>query len=166
VTVVDTDPLTGSTAEFDPDRIYRYSLTRTWNPHRLPLVFVMLNPSTADAFVEDPTIRRCLGFARLWGSGGLIVLNAYALRATDPKALRAHPDPVGPDNDAVISRHLTASIGRVVVAWGAHATPERASHVRALIERAGHRPTCLGRTKAGAPRHPLYLRADSQAVPL
>lgn len=162
----DVDPITGATAEFDPDRVYRYSLTRQWNRHRLPLVFVMLNPSTADAFVLDPTVRRCIGFAQAWGAGGLIVLNAYALRATDPKALRSHPDPVGPDNDEVIRRHLSAFIGRVVVAWGAHAAPERAAQVRYLIEIAGHRPTCLGRTKAGAPRHPLYLRADSQPVPL
>jgi hypothetical protein len=167
-TVLDStaDLATQATAEFSPCRSYRYALTRTWDTRRLPLVFVMLNPSTADAFTVDPTIRRCIGFAQTWGAGGLLVLNVYGLRSTDPRALRTHPDPVGPANDATIVARLAQPIARVIGAWGAHAEPERARYVADLIREAGHRPVCLGRTKAGAPRHPLYLRANSQPVDL
>lgn len=167
-TVLDrvADLATEATAEFSECRTYRYALTRTWDAGRLPLAFVMLNPSTADAFTVDPTIRRCLGFAQAWGAGGLLVLNVYGLRSTDPKALRGHSDPVGPDNDATIVTRLANPMARVVGAWGAHARPDRAAYVIDLIREAGHQPVCLGRTKAGAPRHPLYLRADSQPDPL
>lgn len=168
LTVLDraVDLATEATAEFSPCRSYRYALTRTWDDRRLPLAFVMLNPSIADAFTVDPTIRRCLGFARQWGAGGLLVLNVYGLRATDPKALRGHPDPIGPANDVTIAARLAQPVARVIGAWGSHADPDRAHYVIDLIREAGHRPVCLGRTKSGAPRHPLYLRADSQSSPL
>lgn len=161
-TVIDrvSDLAVEATAEFSPCRTYRYALTRTWDTRRLPLAFVMLNPSTADAFIVDPTVRRCLGFAQRWGAGGLLVLNVYGLRSADPRVLRRHPDPVGPQNDAIIVARLAEPIARVVGAWGAHADPGRARYVVDLIRQAGHRPVCLGRTQAGAPRHPLYLRAD------
>ena len=158
-----SDLIADSTATFSACRTYRYALTRTWSDARLPLAFVMLNPSTADAFTVDPTIRRCLGFARRWGAGGLLVLNAYGLRSIDPKVLRGHPDPIGPSNDAVIAERLAAPAARVVVAWGAHAEPDRARHVAELICAAGHRPACLGRTKTGAPRHPLYVASATLA---
>ena len=124
-----------------------------------PVGFVMLNPSTADAERDDPTIRRVRGLARGLGYGRVVVANLYALRATDPKALRTHPDPVGPEGD----RHLAALAGEVpdiVCAWGVHAAPERARAVAALLGAAGARLWHLGLTKAGAPRHPLYVRRD------
>lgn len=151
-----------ATATFSPCRAYRYALTRRWD-NRPPAVFVMLNPSTADAFVVDPTVRRCLGFARSWGAGGLVVLNAFGLRSTNPMALYRHGDPVGPDNDTVIADVLSAApAGPVVVAWGAHGTlGGRDRRVADLICRLGLATMCLGMTKGGSPRHPLYVRGET-----
>ncbi len=122
----------------------------------------MLNPSTADAERDDPTIRRCAGFARSWGFGGMTVVNLFALRATDPARLRRARDPVGRDND----RHIAAaaSAGLVVVAWGVHGRlGERDRAVLALL--SGCRPGCLGTTRGGHPRHPLYLPAATRCRP-
>jgi hypothetical protein len=155
-------------AAISDDGLYRYSLTRIWDACALaaPATFIMLNPSTADAIVDDPTIRRCVAFAKAWGCGGLHVLNLYALRSTDPRGLWTAPDPVGPDNDA----HLTDAACRarhygspLVAAWGMNAKPGRTLQVRALPCMSALR--CLGVTKSGAPRHPLYLRSDSTLSP-
>lgn len=157
-------------ADLSPDGVYRYSLARRWNepmPERLPVLdlWIMLNPSTADAEVDDPTIRRCIAFSRSWGADGLRVVNLFALRSTDPAALQRHPDPIGPKNDATLELLARASRelgGRVICAWGAHPmATERARIVRRLIGPA----VCLGTTKAGAPRHPLYVRGDVQPTP-
>src|SRR4028119_2392792 len=86
-------------AIFDPTRTYRYALWRTWDAARPPVAFVLLNPSTADARRDDPTIRRCANFARTWGFGGLEVVNLFAFRATHPTDLKCAADPVGPQND-------------------------------------------------------------------
>lgn len=137
---------------------YRYTLDRVWDT-TLPLaLFVMLNPSTADAREDDPTIRRCRTFAAREGCGSLTVVNLFALRATDPAELRKHPDPVGPDN----ARWLAASLGRkpavTIAAWGAHPfAASRADDVARYITEHGVRLHCLGTSKAGHPRHPLYL---------
>lgn len=143
---------------------YRYRLERDLGAigaTRGAVAFVMLNPSTADETANDPTVRRCIGFAARWGYTRLIVGNAYAWRSTDPDALWSAADPVGPDND----RHLE-QIARdaelVVCAWGAHAKPHRVAAVRHAIERAGRQPHALAFTAAGQPRHPLYLRGDMQ----
>lgn len=150
-----TAPPVRSDAVLSEDGTYRYSLRRWWAP--TPLVrFIMLNPSTADATVDDPTIRRCMGFARAWGYGGIVVHNLYALRATDPGALLAHPDPIGPDNDEHLRRGASAAL--TVCAWGAHPMAgRRADEVIGLLLGLGDAPHHLGLTKAGAPRHPLYL---------
>jgi hypothetical protein len=95
-----------TTAVFSADRRYRYALTRRWDQARPWVTFVMLNPSTADAFRLDPTVTRCRSRARLLGAGGLLVLNLFAVRATDPRDMRTHPDPVGPDNDWVIGEYI------------------------------------------------------------
>lgn len=145
-------------AVFDPAHTYRYLLEHRWAV-AAPMVLVMLNPSTADATREDPTMRRALRFARREGCGGLIVVNLFALRATDPAGLAAHPDPVGPDNDQI----LCAAAGRgtpVVAAWGAHGTLH--ARDRAVLRLlAPARLWCLGLTAGGQPRHPLYLPADA-----
>lgn len=156
-----------STATFSQGRTYRYALTRGWDAARPLAVFIMLNPSTADALADDPTIRRCISFAQSWTAGGLLVLNLFGLRATDPKVLRRHPDPVGPDNDLVIADRLSGAepVGPVICAWGSHAgVAERADRVLALLRNRAIRPLCLGTTKAGHPRHPLYVRGDTAAV--
>lgn len=155
-----------ATATFSRCRTYRYLLTRRWTAEQPAAAFVMLNPSTADAFAEDPTIRRCISFARSWGAGGVLVLNLFALRATDPRALRHHPDPVGPDNDLVIAAALSADrLGPVVCAWGIYGLLNgRAERITALVrDLLGVPPLCLGATKDGHPRHPLYVRGDTAA---
>jgi len=157
-----------ATATFSPDRTYRYLLTRRWRGDAPVAAFIMLNPSTADAFMVDPTIRRCISFARSWSAGGLLVLNLFALRSTDPSILRGHPDPVGPDNDRVIAAQLANAdvlVGPVVCAWGTHGSLKgRDETVAALIRARGFRPLCLGTTKDGHPRHPLYVPASTAAV--
>lgn len=149
------------TAEISPDGVYRYELTRRWGDG--PFVcWVMLNPSTADAEVDDQTIGRCIGFARRWNMAGLKVVNLYALRATDPQALKTHPDPIGCDNAGYVHEAICAS-AFVVVAWGA-SDPHRGSgggDILASAWGANVPVSCLGRTRAGFPRHPLYLKADT-----
>ncbi|KUN38306.1 hypothetical protein AQJ27_45175 [Streptomyces olivochromogenes] len=139
-------------------RTYRYLLTRIWDSTIAPAVFVMLNPSTADAMDDDPTIRRCTSFARREGAGGLVVVNLFALCSTDPRALRHHPDPVGPVNDAFI-RRATASASTVVVAWGAAGVEHngRGARIAETLRARGVQLQCLGQTSTGQPRHPLYL---------
>jgi hypothetical protein len=149
-------------AVFDPSRRYRYRLWRRWAAGA-PVLFVMLNPSTADAERDDPTIRRCVGFARAWGFAGMTVVNLFALRATDPARLRRARDPVGRDNDCHIAA-AAAGAGTVVVAWGTHG--ELGARDRAVLALlAPHRPRCLGLTRGGHPRHPLYLPARTASRP-
>ena len=154
------------TASIDESRTYRYHLGRVWDPLILErCCFIMLNPSTADAEVDDPTIRRCIGFAKAWGYGGLDVLNLYAYRATEPIKLFAAKDAIGPDNDFWIRQKTTnLACQKVVGAWGtASWAQRRAREVRRLVPQEVF---CLGHTKAGHPRHPLYTRATAEPVPL
>ena len=124
----------------------------------------MLNPSTADALEDDPTIRRCIGFARDWGFGGIEVVNLFAMRATDPRELDRANDPVGQDNGRYLHRALLRST-LIVLAWGAHGSlRDRAAATRRVVSR--RRPRCLGLTRSGEPRHPLYLRRDAPLVPV
>ena len=149
-----------SGAVFDESGVYRYLLWRKWDRSRPSVAFVLLNPSTADATADDPTIRRCIGFARGWGFGGMEVANLFAFRATTPRLLGSAIDPVGPENDRHL-RELAARAEHVVVAWGnGGALFGRAAAVLPLFE--GRELYCLGVTKAGAPRHPLYVRGDSE----
>lgn len=156
---------TTSDALVSGDGRYRYWLTRTWGTGPYA-TFVMLNPSTADAAVDDPTIRRCVGFAKSWGCAGLNVVNLYALRSTDPKGLWLAEDPVGPECDRYLASFAAtaAHFGTpLIAAWGANAKPERVAHVLRL--NGMQALTALGVTKDGAPRHPLYLRSDAQPEP-
>ncbi|TAA12425.1 DUF1643 domain-containing protein [Pseudoxanthomonas winnipegensis] len=141
---------------------YRYSLGRAGLLGSGTVLFVMLNPSTADADVDDPTIRRCVSFAASWGFKRLEVANLFAFRATDPKAMALAEDPVGPDNDL----HLmcaAARAGLVICAWGVNGVHlQRAARVRAMLTGAGHRLHHLGLTKDGHPKHPLYLAAATE----
>lgn len=146
---------------------YRYLLqqpSEVDHPDRATALFVMLNPSTADAELDDPTIRRCRGFARDWGCAGLNVANLYAYRATKPADLWTAAHPEGPLND-----YYLASLARdhkdFVCAWGANARPERVYAVSEILKASGARLWCLGTTKSGAPRHPLYVRADQPLIP-
>lgn len=131
---------------------FRYRLSRQWGEGGT-VCWVMLNPSTADAAQDDPTIRRCIGFSQAWGYGSLVVVNLFALRSTSPKALYASSDRVGPENDRHIADAATTA-DLVVCAWGNHgALGGRAFEVYRLLPR----PHYLRLTKAAQPEHPLYL---------
>lgn len=155
-----------SLALFSKDYRYRYRLSRQWADQGPTAVFIMLNPSVADAFKSDPTVTRCRGFAEREGCKGLVVLNLFALRSPDPKVLAPAADPVGPFNDAQHQAVLTGWPGDllVIAAWGAHpfATKRAADVTRRVARR--HPLLCLGTTKAGHPRHPLYVKGDAPLV--
>lgn len=149
-------------AVFDQTRTYRYLLERRWNAGPSAL-FVMLNPSSADATENDPTIRRCVAFARREGAAALSVVNLFALRSPNPGILRVHPDPVGPANDAVL-RDAVHRARWVIGAWGTHGTLHARGNAMSTLL-APLRPWCLGLTANGQPRHPLYLPADTPLTP-
>lgn len=144
---------------------YRYTLTRVWDLQP-SMVFVMLNPSTADADEDDATIRKCLGFAKRDRAGGIAVVNLYAWRSTDPAGLKKAADPVGRDNDKHICSVLEGhGVGKVVVAWGANATDStRTDNVLKLIRLCGRKPLCFGKTNGGQPLHPLMLAYETPLV--
>lgn len=153
-------------ALLDPSGAYRYALTRRWAAGRTA-AFVMLNPSTADAAQDDATIRRCVGYAKRWRYGQLLVLNLFGARATDPAVMKRFADPVGPDNDLVIEGALTLpvppalKVGRVVLAWGTHGPHlGRDAKVTQLVRYAWGVPLCLALTAGAHPAHPLRLRGD------
>lgn len=154
---------------------WRYLLDRDFLLDGPTIGFLLHNPSTAGADIEDPTSRRGIGYWRSWGAGRGIFVNPWAGVATDPKELWKMPDPVGPMNDfhiAEAAREVAATDGFFVFAWGAvlppkhlkYAATARLHAVEAIVRDAGCRVCALGATKDGHPRHPLYLRAD--ALPL
>jgi hypothetical protein len=150
-------------ATLDSTGQYRYMLWRVWDCKAPRVAFVMLNPSTADASVDDPTIRRCIGFARTWGYGSLEVVNLFAYRATSPHILRAAVDPVGPDNEA----HLLAIRQKaepVILAWGNQGSFLGRNQM--ILEQMVNIENvyCLGLTTGGHPCHPLYLPAHTKPV--
>ena len=148
-------------ATFDGTGRYRYALWRAWDGDAPRVAFLMLNPSTADARRDDPTIRRCIGFARSWGFGSVEVVNLFAYRTPDPEVLRRAPDPVGPENDRYL-RRAARRAQRLIVAWGNRGgLLGRDEAVMRLLRKDGT-VHCLGRTQAGHPRHPLYLRKDAK----
>lgn len=155
-------------AHFSDDRAYRYALWRTWDEAAGFVMFIGLNPSTADERADDPTIRRCIGFAKAWGYGGIAMLNLFAFRATDPKVMLAASDPVGPENDEWLMNYYETA-GMTIAAWGAHGAYRgrdravcelRRRDPNAKTDTLGECLYCLGRTKHGQPRHPLYLPKD------
>ncbi len=146
-----------STAVYSDDERYRYDLIRIWDASLARIAFVMLNPSTATELANDPTVERCERRARALGYGAFRVTNIFAYRATNPRAMRAQADPVGPANDAAIAEAARWA-DAVVCAWGTHgAHMGRGAQVEALLRGAGHPLTTLGLSKAGHPKHPLYI---------
>lgn len=147
------------------DGPYRYMLGRHWNANQPRVTFIMLNPSTADGSTDDPTIRRCIGFAKAWGYGRLHVVNLYAWRATNPRHLLTADDPAGPRNKVYL-QHAIDQSQLVVAAWGSSIAPlVRAgigrANVAGMARDACHPLQCLGLTAQGHPRHPLFVRADT-----
>ncbi len=154
-----------SVAIYSPCERYRYSLTRTWDSGLGRATFVMLNPSTATEVQNDPTVERCERRARALGFGAFCVTNIFAWRDTDPKAMRRAEDPVGPANDAAI---VDASVwgDLVVCAWGTHGEHlGRGPGVERLLRDAGATLHHLGLSKAGHPKHPLYISYAQQPEP-
>ena len=153
-----------SVAVYSDCERYRYTLTRTWDAAGGRVLFIMLNPSTATEMQNDPTVERCERRARALGYGAFRVCNIFAWRSTDPREMRAQPDPVGPENDAAILEGLNWA-DATIAAWGSHgAHMGRGAYVAALLRSAGTLPQHLGLTKDGQPKHPLYIGYETQPV--
>jgi hypothetical protein len=153
-----------SWAEFSPGRNWRYRLVRVWDSNRPRLAWVILNGSDADEHHTDPTVRRCIGFARAWGYGGVDIANLYGLVSKNPGALLRHADAVGPDND----RHLAAACSEsdlTVLAWGPNARADRARAVARMLLRLAARHggslAVLGWSHGAHPLHPLLAPKDA-----
>ena len=152
-------------AVLSEDKKYRYSLSRIWDESKGYVLFIGLNPSTADANIDDPTIRRCIGFATNWGYGGIKMANLYAKRATDPKKLEGDPYLVGDENyDYIISLSKDASL--IVAAWGANKIlKSHGNQVSYTLDMLKNKEImCLGKTKNGNPRHPLYVPYSQELI--
>jgi hypothetical protein len=153
---------------------YRYDLTRDWSEGRtfhearLPrtVCWVMLNPSTGDAEIDDPTITRCIGFSQREHFDRLVIVNLYAYRTAYPAQLYEQPEAVrfGEGNEDYVRRHIAGS-ELVIAAWGNRVTYGRRHLIAKWAHDAGVPLRCLGRTKSGAPRHPLYLLVDTPLEP-
>ncbi|MBY5933209.1 DUF1643 domain-containing protein [Tateyamaria omphalii] len=154
-----------STAIYSDCERYRYSLTRVWDDSGRRVNFVMLNPSTATEIQNDPTVERCERRARTLGYGSFAVTNIFAWRDTDPRAMRAAQDPIGPDNDAAIHERAQWA-NDVIAAWGTHGEHmERGPAVATLLQGVERPLFHLGLSKAGHPKHPLYLPYAQQPEP-
>lgn len=149
-------------ARFSEDRAYRYTLWRQWASGAEYVLIIGLNPSAADETIDDPTIRRCIGFVRSWGYGALCMVNLFAFRATNPKDMMAADDPIGQDNDLFLL-NLSKNAAIVVAAWGVNGTyRNRDRKVKNLVSNL----YCFGLTKHGHPKHPLYLPKSAMLVPM
>lgn len=147
---------------FSPCRKYRYTLWRHWEGGDGYAMFIGLNPSTADEVQDDPTVRRCINFAKDWGYSALCMTNIFAFRATDPGDMKAVEDPVGTDNDLSLL-YIADHASVVVAAWGVHGVhSNRENEVKRLL---GNKLMCLKLTKDGHPAHPLYLPKTLTPIP-
>lgn len=149
-------------AVFSDCGTYRYTLERVWDETLPRLLFLLLNSSTADAFGDDPTNRRGIDFGRRWGYGTVVFANLFGFRSPDPKVMKAAADPVGPDNDRHILEQASKA-DRIVIAWGTHGHHRsRDLEVLTLLTRSGKPLWHMVLTKAGHPRHPLYLAKTTE----
>tara|TARA_B100000941_G_scaffold154426_1_gene109490 strand:+ start:17049 stop:17528 length:480 start_codon:yes stop_codon:yes gene_type:complete len=149
-----------SNAKFSNDRVYRYALWRTWDQSLEKLLFIGLNPSTADEVKDDPTMRRCIRFSKDFGFGGFIMANIFAFRSTDPKKLKKIKNPIGNKNDFWIKK-LNKEAGMTIAAWGTHGDYlNRGKEVSRMLKNL----YCLRKTKNGFPSHPLYLPANLKPI--
>ncbi len=146
------------------DGLFRYLLERRWDEGP-PLVFVMLNPSTADAEKDDATIRKCIGFAKHYGYNAIAVVNLFAFRATKPKDLKAAGWPVVPGNDQHIIAAARIGVGQVICAWGANANrTKRPAEVMKMLKMQDIKALCLGTTQDGFPLHPCMISYDRPLI--
>ena len=146
---------------FSPCRTYRYTLWRVFKPEGNFAVFIGLNPSTADEITDDPTIRRCIGFAKKWNFAAVCMLNIFAFRNTNPLVLQTVCDPIGPRNNLWIET-IANKADLVVAAWGNRGSYlNRSESIKYLIHKQMY---CLGLTKSGQPKHPLYIAGDMPLI--
>ena len=153
---------------FSADRMYRYTLWREWSDDLFRnrtnegyVMFIGLNPSTADETQDDPTIRRCMGFVKRWGYLTLCMTNLFAFRATDPRKMKAHPKPIGDENDRWLVA-VAREADLIVAAWGVDGRfMARDEEVMKLLDDV----QCLRVTKGGYPEHPLYIPYDTELIP-
>lgn len=147
---------------FSENRLHRYVLKHIWDEDKPVCMFVGLNPSTADEISHDNTVRRCVNFAKDWGYGTLIMTNIFGYRATDPKDMKEFSMPIGVSNDYHLL-DMAESVALVIAAWGTHAEHMN-RHKEVMNLFVDHNLYCLGVTKAGYPKHPLYLKSDLRPV--
>jgi hypothetical protein len=146
---------------------YRYLLERSWGPGAV-LIFVMLNPSVADHNVDDPTLRRCMGFARREGMDGILIANLFALRSPDPVELLRASDPIGPGNARALRKIAVKAAAErtpIACAWGANVSLASGERAATCLSSQGAQLVCLGKTRNGSPRHPLYVRGEQPFEP-
>ena len=149
-----------SDANLSECRQYRYALWRTWDESKPYAMFIGLNPSTADEKEDDPTITRCINFAKTWGYGGLCMANLFAYRSSDPSNLRSTQEPIGLENDAWLKK-LAKEAGVIVAAWGNDgAYLGRSKLVSSNISNL----KCLKINKTGEPAHPLYQPSSATLI--
>ena len=152
--------LVNKNATFSDCRKYRYALSRTWNGKKKTILFIGLNPSTADEKIDDPTIRRCINYAQNWGYGSLLMVNLFAYRATLPSELKNVKNPIGNDNDLHIIE-LSKKADIAVAAWGNEGTLlNRDKEVKKILPNL----MCLKINKSGQPAHPLYQKKDLKLI--
>lgn len=152
-------------AIFDVSGTYRYSLWRSWSPYHPRIAFILLNPSTANEHKNDPTIRRCISFAQSWNFGSIEVVNLFAYRTTDYRELFKANEPIGAENNRFLMQALERC-STIVLGWGARGTFQNRDRqvMSFLAERTNL--YCLGTTKNGQPRHPLYVKGNTNPVPI
>jgi len=156
-------------ALFSDDRTYRYVLWRTWDSDLPHVTFIGLNPSTADEVEDDPTIRRCINFAKYWGDyGGIYMLNLFAFRATNPKEMKKTRLPIGHDNLNYMLYYFSRS-ALIIPAWGNNGTHRNEDKKLMDIIKSSRvfskKTYCLGTNKTGTPKHPLYVKGDTSLIP-
>jgi hypothetical protein len=152
--------LVNKNATFSDCRKYRYALSRTWNGKKKTILFIGLNPSTADEKIDDPTIRRCINYAQNWGYGSLLMVNLFAYRATLPTELKNVKNPIGNDNDLHILE-LSKKADLAVAAWGNEGTLlNRDKEIKKILPNL----MCLKINKSGQPAHPLYQKKDLKLI--
>lgn len=140
---------------------YRYSLERVWDSSKPSIGFIGLNPSTADAFIDDPTIRRCIQFAKDWGGGGIYMVNLFAFRATSPKDMLSQTDPIGQENDQHLLK-MASQVSKIIACWGNDGGHQnRANNVKVLLN---CEMACFAINKGGEPKHPLYVKGSTELI--
>lgn len=154
-------------AVFSPCRKWRYHLQHIWDESQPNLIWMMLNPSTADELKNDPTVERCEQRARMWGFGGVEVFNIFGYRATDPADMKAYIDPVGPDNDDwMIDFAKKSQNTKAIIGWGEHGKHRgRGEAVLNIIKQHDGRVNALKINASGHPKHPLYIGYKQKAAP-